>query len=127
MMMTMRTIFSNETDYPNLMLMFKVFGTPTEQTWPGVTSLPYYRKDFPMLRGPNWKEAGLDGDLPMLRLCRIMLVPDPARRPSARHVLELMERPEFDMSEPPCPDCGVPVTPPHDYLSARDAASAAAE
>ena len=49
------------------MLMFKVFGTPTEQTWPGVTSLPYYRKDFPMLRGPNWKEAGLDGDLPMLQ------------------------------------------------------------
>ena len=28
--------------------IFKVFGTPTEETWPRVSELPEYRTDFPV-------------------------------------------------------------------------------
>ena len=124
-MMKLETIFHSEMDIPNLMRMFKVFGTPTEETWPGVTELPYYSPRFPKWRGPNWNEIGLEEDLPMLRLCRIMLVPDPARRPAASRVLDIMKMNEFNMqgyfkrAEQECPECCGPMTPPHAYPAAR--------
>ena len=117
-MMTLRTIFPSEADYPNLMTMFKVFGTPTEETWPGVTELPYYSPRFPQWQGPNWSEVGLEENLPMLRLCRIMLVPNPARRPTTSRVLDIMKMDEFNMyeqfqrDENVFPEGGGPVTPP---------------
>ena len=76
-----------------------------------MTKLPYYSKDFPKWRGPNWSEIGLEEDLPMLRLCRIMLVPDPVRRPTTSRMLDIMKMREFNMHEQfkrgkrECPDC----------------------
>jgi len=80
----------SETDAQQLEVTCNVFGTPTEETWPGVTKLrhasvlgarkppqpmAYWKQRFPLL--------GDDG----IDLLRCMLIMDPAKRFSARKVL----------------------------------------
>lgn len=80
-----------DTDSQQLLVICDVFGTPTEETWPGVTKLrnaailgvakrpqplSYWRQRFTLLG-----EDGID-------LLRSMLIMDPAKRFSARKVLE---------------------------------------
>lgn len=92
------------TDVEELALICDTFGTPTEETWPGVTSLPYYvgpGKKFgaelesrgttaaKMPKPMSWWKAkfpllGEDG----LDLIRGMLTMDPAKRLTARAALE---------------------------------------
>ena len=33
--------------------IFRILGTPTEQTWPGVSSLPDYKAVFPKWEAPT--------------------------------------------------------------------------
>ncbi|KAF2710396.1 serine/threonine-protein kinase-like protein [Pleomassaria siparia CBS 279.74] len=81
----------SNTDAEQLLAITQVFGTPTEETWPGVSTLKlaailgastrpqpmdYWRTKFSML-GPD----GID-------LLRSMLIMDPNKRFSARQVLE---------------------------------------
>jgi hypothetical protein len=32
---------------------FRLLGTPTEENWPGVTSLPYWNEDFPTFQAAS--------------------------------------------------------------------------
>lgn len=59
-----------------------VLGTPTDEDWPGVTSLPDYKASF-----PSWDGTPLDRAVPTLDksgldLLRRMLIYDPAGRVS---------------------------------------------
>lgn len=43
-MSTMRPLFPGSKEEDQLNKIFRILGTPTEETWPGVTSLPGWKK-----------------------------------------------------------------------------------
>lgn len=67
---------------------FRILKTPTEDIWPGVTSLPDYKNTFPCWSTnqlPNQlKNLNSDG----LDLIQKMLIYDPVHRISAKDILE---------------------------------------
>ncbi len=42
-----RPLFPGTSDHDQLMRIFKMLGTPTEETWPSMHDLPEYKSDFP--------------------------------------------------------------------------------
>lgn len=71
----------------------RILKTPTEEIWPGVTSLPDYKSTFPC-----WSVNQLPNQLKNLSnegldLVQKMLIYDPVHRISAKDVLE---HPYFD-------------------------------
>ncbi|KAL3310545.1 Cell division protein kinase 1 [Cichlidogyrus casuarinus] len=88
---TTDALFRGDSEIDQLYKVFRILGTPTETTWPGVTKLP----DFQKLVFPNWNtnklkelekiqnalnESGLD-------LLQAMLTLDPNERITARDAL----------------------------------------
>jgi non-specific serine/threonine protein kinase len=47
-MYTGRPLFPGTTNEDQLLKIFRTMGTPTEQTWPGVSQFPEYKQTFPM-------------------------------------------------------------------------------
>ncbi|XP_023034186.1 cyclin-dependent kinase 1 [Drosophila willistoni] len=47
-MLTGRTVFPGESEIDQLICIFKILGTPTEENWMGVTQLPNYSSSFPI-------------------------------------------------------------------------------
>ncbi|KAG0008912.1 cyclin-dependent serine/threonine protein kinase, partial [Entomortierella chlamydospora] len=43
-----RPLFPGSSVKDQLLKIFKILGTPSEETWPGVSRLPEYRPDFPL-------------------------------------------------------------------------------
>jgi len=88
-----RPLFCGQNDRDQIDRIFKVLGTPNQDTWPEVNKLPLWRKDFPQYDGkglrsvvPRLSEQGLD-------LLAKMLGPNPAKRISAK---DAMAHPYFD-------------------------------
>ena len=50
-----RPLFPGDSELDQLYRIFRVFGTPNETNWPGVTKLANYRTSF-----PNWNENKLE-------------------------------------------------------------------
>lgn len=94
-----------DTDLGQLTKIFEVCGTPTEESWPGVTSLPDYVqfKDMP---GIPFKEifSAVSDDL--LRLLTWSLVLDPAKRCTATQALKTSF---FSNQPPPTPGHLLPM------------------
>jgi cyclin-dependent kinase 2 len=95
--------FYSETEYVNLIMVFMAFGTPTEETWPGVSSLPDFSGLFPKFEMKTMRQhaegktpipddvlAVLDG---LFRVC-------PARRLTAMEAYRLMVDGETMMMAP---------------------------
>lgn len=87
-MVTRKPLFPGDSEIDQLFQIFRCLGTPTEETWPGVTSLPDYKTTFPRWGAqalakfvPNLDECGLD-------LLTRMLVYEPSKRISARQALK---------------------------------------
>uniref|UniRef100_A0A3Q7HQX7 cyclin-dependent kinase n=1 Tax=Solanum lycopersicum TaxID=4081 RepID=A0A3Q7HQX7_SOLLC len=66
-MVNQRPLFPGDSEIDELFKIFRVMGTPNEDTWPGVTSLPDYKSAFPKwppkdlaIIVPNVDGAGLD-------------------------------------------------------------------
>ncbi|MCD9560418.1 Cell division control protein 2 A [Datura stramonium] len=66
-MVNQRPLFPGDSEIDELFKIFRVMGTPNEDTWPGVTSLPDYKSAFPKWPAkdlativPNVDGAGLD-------------------------------------------------------------------
>jgi cyclin-dependent kinase 7 len=84
----------SETDLQQLSVITEVFGTPTEESWPGVSSLRYYqapptRSAIKLPQPLNWWR----GRLPLLGedgidLVRGMLMMDPQKRLTAEQALK---------------------------------------
>ncbi|XP_062098982.1 cell division control protein 2 homolog 2 [Humulus lupulus] len=87
-MLNQRPLFPGDSEIDELFKIFRILGTPTEDTWPGVCSLPDYKSSFPKWPSkdiasvvPNLESAGVDLLSKMLRL-------DPVKRITARGALE---------------------------------------
>jgi cyclin-dependent kinase 7 len=81
-----------DSDINQLSLIYDFGGHPTEETWPGVTSLPSYFPPEKLAKKPQpmmyWRQKfSLIGDSG-IDLLRGMLTMDPKKRLSARQVLE---------------------------------------
>ncbi|RJE24602.1 Cell division control protein [Aspergillus sclerotialis] len=83
-MCTRKPLFPGDSEIDEIFKIFRLLGTPDENTWPGVTSFPDFKPTF-----PKWKRAdshalvpGLDPD--GLDLLEALLEYDPARRLSAK-------------------------------------------
>jgi cyclin-dependent kinase 2 len=88
-----RPIFAGDSEIDQIFKIFRVLGTPTEETFPGISSLPDFKSTFPKWRAQslaklvgNLDERGVD-------LLSQMICYDPAKRISARAA---MSHPYFD-------------------------------
>ncbi|KAG6391228.1 hypothetical protein SASPL_148981 [Salvia splendens] len=96
-MVNKHALFPGDSEIDELFRIFRVMGTPTEDTWPGVTSLPDFKSSFPKWPSkdlatvvPNLDSSGLD-------LLRVNYIRD--RHPdftsaetSSMHVLQTKKR-----------------------------------
>ena len=86
-MSTRKPLFQGDSEIDQLFRMFRILKTPTEDIWPGVTSLPDYKNTFPC-----WSTNQLANQLKNLSregidLIQKMLIYDPVHRISAKDVL----------------------------------------
>jgi len=104
-MMTKRPLFHGDSEIDQLFRIFRTMRTPTEEIWPGVSSMPDYKPSF-----PNWTENQLadsvkgittDG----LDLLQETLIYDPAKRISARAMLKHPYFSDLDKSSLPADNC----------------------
>jgi len=80
-------LFMGDSEIDQLYKIFRLLGTPTEETWPGVTNLVNYKSTF-----PRWPETRLDKIIPGIDpiacdLISKMLVLDPNKRITANAAL----------------------------------------
>jgi len=83
-MCTRKPLFPGDSEIDEIFKIFRLLGTPDENTWPGVTSFPDFKSSFPKWKReptrklvPGLEQHGLD-------LLDAMLEYDPARRISAK-------------------------------------------
>ncbi|RSH84361.1 Cyclin-dependent kinase catalytic subunit [Apiotrichum porosum] len=87
--MAMRSpLFPGDSEIDEIFRIFRLLGTPDEESWPGIRSLPDYKSSF-----PQWHQAELGGavsglDANGLDLLAQTLIYDPAQRISAKRALQ---------------------------------------
>lgn len=82
---TLAPLFMGDSEIDQLHKIFSILGTPTNEVWQGVESLPLYRGDFPSYRHRGYR--GTITDRALESLVSAMLVYDPIRRISAEEAL----------------------------------------
>lgn len=97
---TKKPIFQGNDEIHQLEVIYRVFGTPTPERWPGITELPWYELVKPKEVAPDhfrelfqrWlSPAALD-------LAEQLLTYDPAKRVTA---IQALEAPYFKVEQPP--------------------------
>lgn len=86
-MATGNALFHGDSEIDQLFRIFRSLGTPTDENWPGVSSMPAYKASF-----PKWKSNVLRSLVPNLNdegyeLLTHMLIYDPQKRISAKAAL----------------------------------------
>lgn len=83
-MATKKPLFHGDSEIDQLFRIFRTMGTPTEETWPGITSLKAYKNSFPVWKRnvcralvPQLDDAGAD-------LLEKMFIYDPHKRLPAK-------------------------------------------
>lgn len=92
-MATKKPLFHGDSEIDQLFRIFRILGTPTDSSWPGVSELPDYKPNFPKWSGkplttvcPSLGPLGCD-------LLQEMLIYNPGKRLSAKRG---MKHPYFD-------------------------------
>lgn len=85
---TGRPLFPGHDNEDELLKIFRLMGTPTEQTWPGVSQYPEYKPNW-----PYYVTQQLSAILPMMEplaidLLQLLLVMIPNNRISAKDALK---------------------------------------
>jgi hypothetical protein len=57
-MVEKKPLFMGDSEIDQIFKIFQLHGTPTEQTWPGVNSLPDFKPTFPQFKVQNQKYLG---------------------------------------------------------------------
>lgn len=81
-------LFPGDSEIDELFRIFRTLGTPSEESWPGVSALPDFKRDF-----PRWPAVALAKAVPQLGadgvdLLSKMLIYDPGKRISAKRALQ---------------------------------------
>ncbi|KAK7368727.1 hypothetical protein VNO80_10756 [Phaseolus coccineus] len=87
-MVNQRPLFPGDSEIDELFKIFRILGTPNEDTWPGVTSLPDFKSAFPKWQPKDLKTVVLNLEPAGLDLLSRMLHLDPSKRITARSALE---------------------------------------
>jgi len=101
-MLTRRPLFPGDSEIDQLFRIFRVLGTPTEATWPGVSSLPDYKPVF-----PRWEAQDIGQALPHdvseggQDLLQQLLVYNPAGRISAKQAIQHQYLTHSEIIPPP--------------------------
>ncbi|ESO07309.1 hypothetical protein HELRODRAFT_185461 [Helobdella robusta] len=92
-MATGRPLFPGDSEIDQLFRMFRTLGTPSELTWPGVSSLPDYKMTFPKWYPQDLKSMFQNHlDPSGIDLLENLLIFHPPKRLTAK---EALERPYF--------------------------------
>lgn len=83
-----KPLFAGDSEIDEIFKIFKLHGTPTEATWPGITKLPDFKSTFPKFKAINLADAAKGLDLLGLDLLSKLIALDPAKRISARLALQ---------------------------------------
>lgn len=83
-----RPLFPADSEIDMLFRIFRMLGTPTEGTWPGVSQLPDFKPSFPKWPKQNISKCCPDLDAQGLDLLGKMLAYDPAKRISCKAALQ---------------------------------------
>ena len=87
--MAMRqALFPGDSEIDEIFRIFRLLGTPDEEVWPGVKSLPDYKATFPQWNAVPLKSAVKGLDDAGLDLLAQTLIYDPAHRISAKRALQ---------------------------------------
>eukprot|EP00735_Rhodelphis_limneticus_P008360 TRINITY_DN2128_c0_g1::TRINITY_DN2128_c0_g1_i1::g.12838::m.12838 TRINITY_DN2128_c0_g1::TRINITY_DN2128_c0_g1_i1::g.12838 ORF type:complete len:295 (+),score=64.32,sp/Q38772/CDC2A_ANTMA/76.90/3e-167,Pkinase/PF00069.20/1.9e-79,Pkinase_Tyr/PF07714.12/1.5e-31,Kinase-like/PF14531.1/47,Kinase-like/PF14531.1/1.8e-05,Kdo/PF06293.9/0.00012,Seadorna_VP7/PF07387.6/0.004,APH/PF01636.18/0.0049 TRINITY_DN2128_c0_g1_i1:48-932(+) len=92
-MVNRRPLFPGDSEIDELFRIFRVLGTPNEQVWPGVSSLPDFKPTFPIWPSQELTSIVRDLDAQGLDLLSQMLRYEPSKRISAKAALS---HPYFD-------------------------------
>ena len=53
-MANQKPLFPGDSEIDELFKIFRVLGTPNEESWPGVSQLPDYKNTFPSWTKQDW-------------------------------------------------------------------------
>lgn len=88
-MATKRPLFHGDSEIDQLFRIFRTMGTPTEETWKGVTQMPDYKSTFPAWKPANNLSSTVKNlDPSGIDILQKMLVYDPAQRITAKVALQ---------------------------------------
>jgi cyclin-dependent kinase len=87
-MVTQTPLIPGDSEIDQLYKIFQLVGTPTEETWNGISSFPFYKENFPVWKGNLISSIveGLDED--GIDLLKKMLVLEPKGRISGKEALK---------------------------------------
>ncbi|AOW01520.1 kinase-like domain-containing protein [Yarrowia lipolytica] len=87
-MVTRKPLFPGDSEIDEIFKIFRLLGTPTEETWPGVTALPDYKPTFPQWSRKDIGRTVTPLDHEGLDLLEHLLAYDPACRISAKRAAD---------------------------------------
>ena len=87
-MYTGRPLFPGTTNEDQIIRIFRIMGTPTERTWPGITQLPEYKTSYQMYATQDLRSILPQIDATGIDLLQRMLQLRPELRISAQEALQ---------------------------------------
>jgi len=82
-----RPLFPGGSTQDQLIRIFKILGTPSEASWPGLSKLPEYRAEFPVYSPVVLGKLVPKLDVNGIDLLKLLLEYDPSKRISAEEAL----------------------------------------
>ena len=82
-----RPLFAGDSEIDQIFKIFRVLGTPKEETWPNIHSLPNFKKSFPKWAPQPLNQISTNLDSNGIDLLKAMIQLDPSKRISARDAL----------------------------------------
>ena len=87
-MVTGNPLFAGDSEIDQLFRIFRVLGTPNEETWPGFTKLPGYQSSFPTFQPQDLGSILNIKDPNLIDLLKQLLEINPSKRISAMRALQ---------------------------------------